>query len=429
MKRTGNSAFPAHLPKNTPPKRDCKYTDKIQNSKRQTKFSSVSGGEAAVFLIIPDKNMYLWTVKSPNMQNNQTRLQALDVMRGIAIAAMIMFNNPGGSKVFAPLKHAVWNGLTPTDLAYPFFMFIMGVAMCFSMRKFAGCETRALGKIFRRAVLIFVLGVFLSNFSKLIGGKLTFDNLRIMGVLQRLGLVYLFGALVYLYVPKKAHLPIAAVLMAAYIIILKCFNGYVCSADNLLSRIDCIILGPGHMPTQAVSGGSFPFENQSLLGTLFCTAHVLLGSFAGRLILDNQDNPDRVRKLAVFGTVLLFAGFLLQYLDPINKKLWTSSYMLVTCGAASLLLALLIEIIDIKGWQKWGGFFKVFGTNAIVAYTLAGVCSPLLRTWGVKKYLYAEILKPVFGDYGGSLAYALIYIVFIFLLTLPLYRKKIFIRL
>ena len=363
------------------------------------------------------------------MATQQNRLQALDVMRGIAIAAMIMFNNPGGGKVYAPLKHAVWNGLTPTDLAYPFVMFIMGGAICFSLRKFAGAESKALWRIFRRTLLIFVVGVFLSNFSKLIGGKLTLENWRIMGVLQRLALVYMFGSLVYLYVPRKAHLPIAAALMVAYIAVLKCFNGYVCSADNLLSRLDCAILGPGHMMTQAGEGGSFPFENQSLLGTFFCTAHVLLGTFAGRLILDNDDNAVRVRKLAVFGTVLLFAGFLLQYLDPINKKIWTSSYMLVTCGAASLLLGLLIEIIDIRGSRKWGGFFNVFGTNAIVAYALAGIFSPLIRMWGVKKFLYAQVLQPVFGDYGGSLAYALLYVLFIFLLTLPLYRKKIFIRL
>ena len=363
------------------------------------------------------------------MTENKQRLQALDVMRGIAIAAMIMFNNPGGGKVFAPLKHAAWNGLTPTDLAYPFFMFIMGVAICFSLRKYAGNESKALWRIFKRTVLIFVIGVFLSNFSKLTGGNLTLGNWRIMGVLQRLALVYCFGALLFLYVPRKAHLPIAVALMVVYIVVLKCFNGYVCSADNLLARIDCAILGPGHMITQAGEGGSFPFENQSLLGTLFCTAHVLLGTYAGRLIIDNPSNEDRVRKLAVYGAVLLFAGYLLQYLDPINKKIWTSSYMLVTCGAASLLLGLLIEVIDIAGCSKWTGFFKVFGTNAIVSYTLAGVFSPRVRMLGVKKFLYARVFEPVFGPYGGSLAYALVYVLFIFLLTLPLYRRKIFIRL
>ncbi len=359
----------------------------------------------------------------------QNRLQALDVMRGIAIAAMIMFNNPGGGKVYAPLKHAVWNGLTPTDLAYPFFMFIMGVAICFSLRKFSSGKSKALWRIFRRTVLIFVVGVFLSNFSKMIGGTLTWENWRIMGVLQRLALVYLSGSLVYLYVPKKAHLPIAAALMVGYIVVLKCFNGYVHTAENILPRIDCAILGAGHMMTEAGDAGKFAFENQSLLGTLFCTAHVLLGTFAGRLILDNSSNEVRVRKLAIFGTILLFCGFLLQYLDPINKKIWTSSYMLVTCGAASLLLGLLIEIIDIRGWQKWGGFFKVFGTNAIVSYALAGMLSPIIRTLGVKKFLYTEVLAPVFGPYGGSLAYALLYVLLIFLLTLPLYKKKIFIRL
>jgi len=364
------------------------------------------------------------------MASNQKRLQALDVMRGIAVAAMILFNNPGSwSKVYAPLKHADWIGLTPTDLAYPFFMFIMGVAVAFAMRRFAGDEIKGLWKILRRTLLIFVVGLFLSNFSKMLNGALTWENIRIMGVLQRLALVYGIGSIIYLFVPQKAHLPISALLLVAYVAILQCFNGYVCSPDNVLAKVDTAVLGAGHLITQKGPDGVFPFEPQSLLGTIAGVAHVLFGAFVGRLILENKDDRERVHKVAVFGTVLLFIGFLLQYLDPICKKIWTSSYTLVTCGAASLLLALLIDVIDVRGHEKWSGFFKVFGTNAMFTYVLASVGASLIGKFGIKGFLYGKVLQPVFGDYGGSLAYGVVFILFIFLLTLPLYKKKIFIKL
>lgn len=357
------------------------------------------------------------------------RLESLDVMRGITIAAMILFNNPGGPHSYAPLSHSAWDGLTPTDLAFPFFMFIMGVALCFSLKKYSdGRKASALCRIFRRTVAIFFLGLIVSNIFAMIGGTFTFGGMRIMGVLQRLALVYLFGALVYLFVPTKFHLPIAFALLAGYIVLLKCGNGYVHSSDNLLARVDCFVLGGNHMITENADGVRFAFEPESLLGTISGIAHVLLGAFVGRLVLDNKENCDRVRKIALFGSALLFCGFLLQYLDPINKKIWTSSYTLVTCGAASLLLALLIEIIDVRGHARWGSFFKVLGTNAIFAYMLSQIVSALSRKFGIKKMLYASVLQPVFGDCGGSLAYALLVVLLVFALTLPLYKKKVFLR-
>lgn len=362
------------------------------------------------------------------MTQNSSRLQALDVMRGIAIAAMILFNNAGHR--YAPLCHAEWNGLTPTDLAYPFFMFIMGVAICFSMRKYSSAQKgKALGRIFRRAVSIFVLGVFLSNFSKMLSGTFTWDGMRIMGVLQRLAVVYLFGALIYLFAPKKSHLPVAALLLVAYIVILKVFGGYGHCEDNVLARVDCLIMGRSHLYTEKVDGVRIAFEPESILGNISGIAHVLLGTFVGGIILGNLKNEDRVRKIAVFGTVLLFIGFLLQYIDPINKKIWTSSFTLVTCGAASLMLAALVELIDIRGKQKWGTPFKVLGTNAVVAYTLAGVLGSLAGKFGVKKWMLKTLLVPAFGDNAGNLAYAIILILVVFLLIVPLYRKKIFVRL
>lgn len=367
------------------------------------------------------------------------RIEALDVMRGIAVAAMILFNNPGQwGMAYAPLRHAVWFGLTPTDLAYPFFMFMMGVAMCFSLRKFAERKGPGFVKIVKRTVLLFLLGVLLGNFGKLMSWSWTWENTRIMGVLQRLAVVYFFGAIIYLYVPRKWHLPLSFVLLAGFIALLKCFNGYVHSEENLLARVDLLIMGRSHMYVENVDGAKIAFEPESLVGTFSGIAHVLLGAHVGGILLSDRQNTDKVRETFVFGTLLLFAGFLLQYLDPICKKIWTSSYVLVTCGAASLLLALLMNLIDVRGVENGRciksrsgirGFFKVFGTNAIVAYTLAAVVSTLLGKWGVKKAIYAGFLQPVFGDQFGSLVYSLLYIGLICLMVLPLYKKKIFVRL
>lgn len=401
------------------------------------------------------------------------RLQALDVMRGITIAAMILFNNPGSWKtIYAPLRHADWIGLTPTDLAYPFFMFIMGVAIAFSMRRYlqptaalqpaaalqptsalqpntpihatpttstgtpasdspapSSGKHSAIWRILRRTLLLFAVGLILSNFSKLLGGTLSLDNFRIMGVLQRLALAYGIGAMLYLYIPRKGLLPVASGLLVVYVVILQCFNGYVCSAENILAKIDTAILGAGHMITQKGPDGIFAFEPESILGTISSLAQVLLGAWVGRLILEQKDDRERVRRIAVFGTVLLLCGFLGQYLDPICKKIWTSSFTLVTSGAACLLLALLIELIDIRGCTRWTPFFKVFGTNAIYSYTIASVGASVIGKLGVKSFFYSKIFQPLLGDYGGSLAYGLFFILVIFLCTLPLYRKKIFLKL
>ena len=359
---------------------------------------------------------------------NGGRLQALDVMRGITMAFMILVNNPGSSKVFAPLKHAAWNGLTPTDLAYPFFMFIMGVSMCFSFRKYEGNPAAATKRILLRTLLIFLTGVALGCIGKLARGTFSLEGIRILGVLQRLALVYLAGAFIYLYVPRKLHIPISVAFLVIYVVLLQVFNGYVHTADNICAKIDVALLGVSHMITEKGDAGTFAFEPEGILSTLPGFAHILFGAFVGGIILENKDNKERVRRIAVFGAVLLFAGFLLQYLDPINKKLWTSSFVLVTCGAASLLLSLLINLIDVNRRCTGPGFFKVFGTNALLAYVLSSLLSLPIKLLGVRTFLYEKAFSKVFGLYGGSLAFSLLFILLIWIIILPLYRRKIFLK-
>lgn len=375
------------------------------------------------------------------MSTNQKRLLALDVMRGITIAGMIMVNNPGSWKyMYAPLQHAQWNGLTPTDLVFPFFMFIMGVSLHISLRKYdQGLTLPVFAKIIRRTLSIFAVGLALEAFSKLCAGTFSFENFRIMGVMQRLALAYCGAALLTQVVKKKYFLWTAGGILLAYLVVLQLFNGYVHSADNLLSIVDTAVFGAGHLITERMAdGGTFPFEPQGLLSTIPGIAHVMLGVFAGSIITSVKDNHKRIEQIFIFGTILAFAGYLLQYLDPINKKLWTTSYALITCGMGSLFLALLIWIIDIKDRRKWSRFFEAFGVNPLFMYVLGWVASVGMnsikftideRSVSLKSYICNSLLQPVFGNYLGSLVYALLFIGFIWIFGYVLYKRKIYIKL
>ena len=374
------------------------------------------------------------------MQNiKSNRYLALDVMRGITIMGMILVNNPGRwDAVYAPLSHAQWNGITPTDLVFPFFMFIMGVAMFFSLSKYPSLNKNACWKILKRTVLLFIVGMFAHNFGKLCNGTLTFENVRIMGVIQRLAIVYGIGAFIFLTVPKKYLLWIVGTLLISYTILLQLFNGYVHTAGNLGTIIDTNILGATHMITENGAEGVFPFEPQSLLGTLSCIAHVIFGIFVGGLIKKGTNTKETVRQIALFGTILFFIGFLWQYLDPINKKLWTSSFTLVTCGGASLLLALLIDIIDIRKYQSWSRPFEVFGVNPLFLYVLSQVNAVLFKlkfipydddVISIHNFILNHIIPTNIDHYLSSLIYALLFVLFHWVVGYLLYRKRIYIKL
>lgn len=373
------------------------------------------------------------------MKSTSKRLLSLDILRGITISGMILVNNPGSWQyVYAPLKHAEWNGLTPTDLVYPFFMFIMGVAIYLSLHKFNKNDAYIWTKVARRTILLFGVGLALCCFSMLCQEEFAWGKVRIMGVMQRLALAYAGGSILTLIASPKHYLSIAGGILIAYIVILQCFNGYAQDGSNLISIIDVQLLGASHLITQTSTSGSFPFEPEGLLSTLPCWAHVLIGSYIGYLIVQLNDHKEKVRKIALAGIVLLFCGFLLQYLDPINKKLWTSSYTLVTSGAASLLLALLIEIIDVYGKKRWTHFFEAFGVNPLFMYCVAWIVSSLFSIpfipWNeeyisVKGELYNHIFLPIVGDYLASLIYAILFIGLIWCIGYPLYRKHIYIKL
>ncbi|MGI6048483.1 MAG: acyltransferase family protein [Petrimonas sp.] len=380
-----------------------------------------------------------------------SRLLSLDILRGITIAGMILVNNPGSwsNATYEPLRHAIWHGLTPTDLVFPFFMFIMGISTYMSLRKFNFEPSgKAIWKIVRRTILIFLIGLGLNWFGQLCGGLASgenfitaathFDKIRILGVLQRLALAYGFGALIAIFVKNK-YLPwIIAVLLVGYFLILVFGKGFEMSEQNIIAVIDKKILGTDHMYKMwTPERVRITFDPEGLLSTLPSIAHVLIGFLFGKLIVDNKDNHKRVQKLLIWGTILAFSGLLLQYGCVINKKIWSPTFVLVTCGFAAQLLGLLIWIIDIKGKKGWTPFFHSFGINPLIVYVFAGVVANLMgnirfgyqdETISIKAFIYKNLLQPWAGDRFGSLVYALLIVTICWLFGYILYKRKIYIK-
>lgn len=392
-----------------------------------------------------------------NSQKSSERLLALDILRGITIAGMIMVNNPGSwAHVYAPLRHAEWNGLTPTDLVFPFFMFIMGISTYISLRKYRfEFSLRVALKVLKRTVIIFLIGIAIGWFSRfcyywasapeelgfgenLLNSVLTLDRLRISGVMQRLALCYCAASFVALTVKHRCIPYLIAALLAGYSILLLFGNGFAYNETNILSVVDRAILTPAHMYRD---NGIDP---EGLLSTLPSIAHVLLGFCVGRMMLGGDPSAGRVSflrsqliNLLLTGAILAFSGFLLSYGCPINKKIWSPTYVLVTCGLASSLLTLLIWIIDLKGYKKWNVFFETFGVNPLFMYVLGDVLAILLGSvrlpWdeggaSIHGLLYDALLLPLFGATGGSLAYALAFILLNWCIGYWLYKRKLYLK-
>lgn len=365
------------------------------------------------------------------------RLLSLDVLRGLTVAAMIMVNDMGsGEYIYTPLEHAAWAGMTPTDLIFPFFMFVMGVSMAFSQ----GNDPLAQGAVFwkkllRRTILLFVFGVFLSWFGLLCSGhslQESVQHVRIPGVLQRLAVSYFLGALLVAFMPSIRKLAVfSAIVLAGYWILLAAGNGFVLASDNVIGTVDRWMFGTAHIyqKSHLADGTSIAFDPEGLLSTLPCIPHVLIGYFCGRTVRMQRPLADRLTRLTVTGISLLAAGWLLSYGCPIIKRVWTPTYVLVSCGCAYLLLVWLIWLIDIQHRQKWCGVFRSYGMNPLVLYMLAGFFSILLDTADVK-YTTFEFFNRILGNpFMASFLYGFFYSGLFGLLACWLHHRRIFIKL
>lgn len=393
------------------------------------------------------------------------RLKSLDVFRGIAIASMILVNNPGSWKqVYPALEHAEWHGCTPTDLVFPFFLFIVGCAMSFSLSKYTQTTTKTeteaskitdvqeqtktektpltssniYWRIARRAAILFILGLLLNTSSIALDVLLNsapienFSKIRIMGVLQRIGLAYFIGAIAILNLSPRHQKLLAIALLFGYwslLTLVPVGGGYSASEltpeGNLGGYVDRLILGSQHL----YKGG--PFDPEGLLSTLPAVVTVLTGYFTGEWLRVQQIKTRTSVNLAICGLCCLVIGHLWGFSFPINKQLWTSSYVVFTAGWALLLLAVCYETIEVRGW-KWGRPFEIMGLNAIFLFVASGIVARILFKTHIGSgesapstytWIYENWFLPWAGPLNGSLAFAVTAVLFWWLILYGMYRR------
>ncbi|MEW6125921.1 MAG: DUF5009 domain-containing protein [Acidobacteriota bacterium] len=391
---------------------------------------------SATVMELPDASIPSPGVEAPPATE---RLLSLDVFRGITIAGMILVNNPGTwSAIYAPLKHADWHGWTPTDLVFPFFLFIVGVAISYSIggkrERGEPAKKITLG-IVRRSAILFGLGLFLNGFPFYPLEKII--NIRIPGVLQRIALCFLFASLLYLKNNWRGIVAWTITLLVVYWLLMRLvpvpgFGAGDYSADGSLTGYIDVLLLRGHIykPT---------YDPEGLLSTLPAIATTLTGILAGYWLKSTVTMAERANGLLIVGMGLIGAGKFADLWFPINKNLWTSSYVLFTTGAALLFLGVAYWLIDIKGYRRWARPFIIFGSNAIAVFVGSGILARImalikftaadgsqvdLKTWIYKTLLASWITNPL----NSSLIFAVCYILLWLIPMTVLYRKKIFIK-
>ena len=355
---------------------------------------------------------------------------------------MILVNNPGSwDHIYPPLEHAKWHGCTPTDLVFPFFLFIVGVAMPFSFAKYTP-ENRPTAavywRILRRGVVLFALGLLLALFSLFLdwaiaGKPINFSTLRIMGVLQRISIAYVLAAVAVLNLQRRWLWILAGVLLIGYwgamqLIPVPGYGaGNLTPEGNLGGYIDRIILGKSHL----YRGGSF--DPEGLFSTLPAVVTVLAGYFIGDWLRKAPIKSRTSINLAIFGLICLIIGQLWGFLFPINKQLWTSSYVIFTAGWAILVLALCYELIEVRGKKRWGLPLEVMGLNAIFLFVASGLFARiLLKTKVSSETTYAWIYEHLFrswaGALNGSLLFAIAMVSFWWVILYGMYRRHWFLK-
>jgi len=381
----------------------------------------------------------------------QQRYYSLDVFRGATVALMILVNNPGSwGHIFSPLGHASWHGCTPTDLVFPFFLFAVGNAMSFVMPKLQqGNDAAFWGKVIKRTLMIFAIGLFLNwspfvKFSEDVLVWKPWENVRILGVLQRIALCYFFASIIIYYGKSRMALFIGMMILVIYWVLTFSLGtpGHMYSLSGYFGNaIDQQILGITHI----YKGEGVPFDPEGLTSTLPAIVQVIFGYLVGEYIQLKGKNFDMLAPLLLTGVVFVLAGYIWDFSFPINKKIWTSSYVFYTTGLAMITLGMFIYLLEFKEAKgKWSQFFDVFGKNPLFIFVLSGFLPRVLALlrWvdhvddkGEKVYtsalpwFYEHVCKNIATDLRiGSLLYAFCMIAFMGMLAYVLDKKKIYIK-
>ncbi|MDQ5843901.1 MAG: DUF5009 domain-containing protein [Acidobacteriota bacterium] len=365
------------------------------------------------------------------------RLLSLDVFRGITIAGMVLVNNPGSwGSLYWPLGHAEWHGWTPTDLIFPFFLFIVGTAIpfAFGRRIESGGSKRDLYvKIIRRTLIIFALGMFLAGFP-----YFQFSTIRIPGVLQRIAVCYLFASIIFLNARVKVQILITLALLIVYWLIMTRLHapgfatGDLSKEGSVASFVDRIVFGP-HIWKQGKV-----YDPEGLLSTIPAIATTMFGVLTGQWLRVRKSKHEKATGLFVAGVICVVIGWAWNSYFPINKSLWTSSYVFFTGGLALEFLALCYWCIDIKKYRWWTKPFEIFGINAIVLFVGSGIMARLLglikipqpdgTTISLHTWIYRTLFLSWAPPHRASLAFAICFILVWLGLMWILYTRKIFIK-
>ncbi len=359
------------------------------------------------------------------------RFYALDALRGLAIALMILVNTPGSwQHVYSPLLHAAWDGFTFADIVFPTFLFVVGAAMFYSL-KTTELSKESVWRVSSRALKLIGIGVLLNY----VPFTVELSELRLPGVLQRIGLAYWIAALLVLSV-KRRYLPllsVALVLLYWLALVLGGAEQPYSLEQNLVRQWDLAIFGAAHL----YQGFGVAFDPEGLLSTLPCIVAVIIG-FGAASALQGKQHKEALRLLLLSGVMLILLAALWHFVWPVNKALWSGSYLALSSGLILLLLAILVWCIDIKGWTKLAEPLKVYGTNPLFIYVLAWLWSVLIGqlifvptdAGSVSLYQWGfDQLALVFPAKLASFVFALLHVIGFWYLSLLLYKRNIIIKL
>lgn len=359
------------------------------------------------------------------------RLQSLDIVRGFTVAGMILVNN-GHSGQFEALRHARWDGLTLCDLVFPFFLFIMGVAIWLSLSsgrfEWKGATVK---KIIKRSLLLILIGLAINWIDRAASGDFNcLSTLRFWAVLQRIALCYLVVALLALTSVRRHTLMITAILAVIYSVILTLGHGFdYDSTTNVLAKVDLTIFGYDHLYHKS------PVDPEGLVGTLSSLINVLLGFYCGKIIKENSDVRDKVGNVLVFGSVVLILGYLLSFAQPFNKRVWSVSFAFATSGWCTLLLGVVMHLVDGRNSGYPGlesgvwNFFKVFGVNALFLYVFSELLSIAASECGLSEWWFGRLSAAIPLGQIASLVYALTFVAVCYAVGWILRRRGIYIKL
>lgn len=372
---------------------------------------------------------------------NNKRFLTLDIFRGLTVFFMIIVNAiPSEEIAYRPLVHAEWFGFTPTDLVFPSFLFAIGNALCFGKSKWdTSSPSWVYKKIFKRSILIFIIGVLMYWFpfvGKMDGHwqLLPLKNIRIMGVLQRIGIAFCIGSIMIYRLNKKTLLWTSLLILIVYQIIL-----FYCgmSGENPLTlegnavlRLDLFLFGSDHL----YKGEGIPFDPEGFLSSIPAVVNILLGYLFGDYLLKNRSDSNKLLKMSLYGFLLIAVGYLWGYSLPIGKKLWTPSYVILSSGLDVLLVLSIFVFVEQNNKEKYTKWLLVFGKNALAIYVFSQLFQTVLNLFklGNNEPFYSYIFKHGFiflGGEFGCLLQAIIYTIICWLLGYYLDKRKIYIKL